>query len=164
MSELESIRLIRRKAMLLAVLGILVSGILVAAVTAVPIYQSSREGLESSTLMGIEAQGAALDNLVQHYKGVARQVTSRTEIRRRLESYVDGEMSLEAVIDYSRPRLADALGISRALVGMQRLGPFGEVVVDTGETGEVPPVSALDELDDVESRLVQFEGRTLWRT
>ncbi|MFW6322984.1 MAG: diguanylate cyclase domain-containing protein [Guyparkeria sp.] len=164
MSEPESIRLIRHKAMLLAVVGILVSGILVAAVTAVPIYQSSREGLESSTLMGIEAQGAALDNLVRHYEGVARQVTSRTEIRRRLESYVDGEMSLEAVIDYSRPRLADALGISRALVGMQRLGPFGEVVVDTGETGEVPPVSALDELDDVDSRLVRFEGRTVWRT
>ncbi|MFN2381266.1 MAG: diguanylate cyclase domain-containing protein [Guyparkeria sp.] len=164
MPEFASIRAIRHKAILLAVLGILVSGILVAVVTAVPIYQSSREGLERSTLMGIQAQGAALDNLVQRYEGVARQVTSRTEIRRRLEAYVQGEMPIETLAAYSAPRLADALGTSPALVGIKRLGPFGEVIVDEGVTAEVPEYSVLDDLDGVQSRLVQFEDRIIWRT
>ncbi|MFI9651429.1 diguanylate cyclase domain-containing protein [Guyparkeria halopsychrophila] len=164
MSELNAIRLIRRKAILLAVLGILVSGILVAVVTAVPIYQSAREGLERSTLMGVQAQGAALNNLVQRYEGIARQVTSRTEIRRRLAAYVQGEMSIEALAAYTAPRLADALGTAPALVGIKRLGPFGEVIVDEGLTAEAPDHSILDDLDDVQSRLVQFEDRIIWRT
>ncbi|MFO7808989.1 diguanylate cyclase domain-containing protein [Guyparkeria sp.] len=164
MPELNAIRLIRRKAMLLAVLGILVSGILVAVVTAVPIYQSAREGLERSSLMGIQAQGAALNNLVQRYEGVARQVTSRTEIRRRLQAYVEGEMSIESLSAYTAPRLADALGTSGALVGIKRLGPFGEVIVDEGVTADVPGHSILDEMDGVQSRLVQFEDRIIWRT
>jgi len=57
MPERHAIREIRRKAMLLAVLGIFLSGILVAVVTAVPMYQSARDGLERSTLMGLQAQG-----------------------------------------------------------------------------------------------------------
>ncbi len=164
MPELDAIRLIRRKAMLLAVLGILVSGTLVAVVTAVPIYQAAREGLERSTLMGIQAQGAALDNLVQRYEGVARQITSRTEIRRRLETYVQGEMSIEALAAYTAPRLTDALGTSPALVGIKRLGPFGEVIIDEGLTAEAPEHSILDDLADVQSRLVTFEDRIIWRT
>lgn len=164
MPELAAVHRIRRQAMLLAVLGVFVSGILVALVTAVPLYQSSREGLEHSTLMGIRAQGAALDNLVQRYEGIARQVTSRTEIRRRLEAYVDGRLSMEALAEYSAPRLADALDTSPALVGIRRLGPFGEEIVDEGVTAEVPEYTALDELDDVRSELVRFENRIVWRT
>ncbi|WP_322521765.1 sensor domain-containing diguanylate cyclase [Guyparkeria halophila] len=163
MRELAAIRLIRRKAMLLAVLGVFVSGILVAVVTAVPMYQSARDGLERSTLMGIQAQGAALDNLVQRYEGVARQVTSRTEIRRRLESYVDGELSLDRLVAFTQSHVSDAVDSSPALVGIKRLGPFGEVIVDAG-AGEMPGLSMLVELDDIESRLVRSGDRIIWRT
>ncbi|MFW6322610.1 MAG: diguanylate cyclase domain-containing protein [Guyparkeria sp.] len=163
MPERFSIRQIRRKAMALAVLGVLVSGVLVALVTAVAIYQSARDGLERSTLMGIQAQAVALDNLVQRYEGIARQVTSRTEIRNRLIDYAAGERSFEELVEFTEPRLGDALGSSRALVGLKRLGPFGEVVVDAGETADVPDHSALDGMTEVESRLVPFDGRIVWR-
>lgn len=163
MPELNVIRVIRRKAMLLAILGIFISGILVAAVTAVPMYQSAREGLERSTLMGIQVQGAALDNLVQRYEGVARQVTSRTEIRRRLGSYVDGEIALDRLVAFSQPRLSDALDSSPVLTGIKRLGPMGEVIVDAG-VGEMPDLSMLVDLDNIESRLVRFGDRVIWRT
>ena len=163
MPELNVIRMIRRKAMLLAILGIFVSGVLVAAVTAVPMYQSAREGLERSTLMGIQVQGAALDNLVQRYEGVARQVTSRTEIRRRLGSYVDGEVALDRLVAFTQPRLSDALDSSPVLTGIKRLGPFGEVIVDAG-VGEMPDLSMLVDLDNIESRLVRFGDRVIWRT
>lgn len=164
MPELDAIRLIRRKAVLLAVLGILVSGILVAVVTAVPIYQSSREGLERSTLMGIQAQGAALDNLVQRYEGVARQITSRTEIRHRLAAYVDGEISHEDLVAFTAPRLSDALDSSPALVGIERLGPFGELVVEAGVGGEAPSLSMLDDLTGIESHLVELDDGIVWRS
>ncbi len=158
-----SIRQIRRKAVGLAVLGVLVSGVLVALVTAVAIYQSARDGLERSTLMGIQAQAVALDNLVQRYEGIARQVTSRTEIRNRLAAYAQGNLGFDELVEFTEPRLGDALGSSRALVGLKRLGPFGEVIVDAGETGGVPEHSMLDELSEVESRLVPFDGRIVWR-
>lgn len=67
MPEFNAIRQIRRKAVVLAVIGILVSSLLVAVVTAIPMYQSAREALERSTLVGVQAQGTALDNLVQRY-------------------------------------------------------------------------------------------------
>ena len=132
MPERHAIREIRRKAMLLAVLGIFLSGILVAVVTAVPMYQSARDGLERSTLMGLQAQGAALDNLVQRYEGIARQVTSRTEIRRRLAQHVNGELSMERLVAFTSPRLAEALASEPALLGIKRLGPMGETIVDQG--------------------------------
>ncbi|KTG16950.1 MULTISPECIES: sensor domain-containing diguanylate cyclase [unclassified Guyparkeria] len=164
MPEVNTIRLIRRKAVLLAVLGIFISGVLVAAVTAIPIYQSARQGLERSTLMGIQAQGAALNNLVQRYEGVARQVTSRTEIRRRLEQYVNGQLSMGRLAAYTNPRLAEALESEPALLGIKRLGPMGEVIVDQGVGGEMPDLSRLADLRDTESRLVRLEGSVIWRT
>lgn len=164
MSELNAIRLIRRKAMLLAILGIFISGVLVAVVTAVPMYQSAREGLERSTLMGIQAQGAALDNLVQRYEGIARQITSRTEVRRRLEQYADGELSMDRLVSYSNPRLAEALESEPALRGIKRLGPMGEVIVDQGVGGVMPDLSRLADVRDIESRLVRIEGTVIWRT
>lgn len=164
MPEFNAIRLLRRKAVLLAVLGILVSGVLVAVVTAIPMYQSAREGLERSTLMGIQAQGAALDNLVQRYEGVARQVTSRTEIRRHLELYVDGGLSMDQLVSFTRPRLAEALESEPALLGIKRLGPMGETIVEQGVSGEMPDLSRLAGLTGTESRLVRFEGSVIWRT
>ena len=164
MPERHAIREIRRKAMLLAVLGIFLSGILVAVVTAVPMYQSARDGLERSTLMGLQAQGAALDNLVQRYEGIARQVTSRTEIRRRLAQHVNGELSMERLVAFTSPRLAEALASEPALLGIKRLGPMGETIVDQGLEGEMPDLSRLADLNDTESRLVQHQGSVIWRT
>ena len=163
MPDLLAVRRIRHKAMLLAVLGILVSGVLVTLVTAIPIYQSAREGLERSTLMGLQAQARAVDNLVQRYEGVARQVTSRTEIRRRLDAYVAGDLSFGELLRFSQPRLADALESSEPLVGIHRVGPMGETVVEVGTTASIPPPADLDRLREVESRLIPFDGRLLWR-
>ncbi len=164
MPDLDAIRLIRRKAILLAVLGILVSGVLVAAVTAIPIYQSAREGLERSTLMGIQAQGAALNNLVQRYEGVARQITSRTEIRRRLERYVSDELPMDRLVTFTAPRLAEALESEPALRGIKRLGPMGEVIIEQGVDGEMPDLSRLTDLRGAESRLVRLGDSVIWRT
>ncbi|MCL7745227.1 sensor domain-containing diguanylate cyclase [Guyparkeria hydrothermalis] len=164
MTEVNAIRLIRRKAMLLAILGIFVSGVLVAVVTAVPMYQSAREGLERSTLMGVQAQGAALDNLVQRYEGIARQITSRTEIRRHLERYVDGELPIGQLVSFTNPRLAEALESEPALRGIKRLGPMGEVIVDQGDGGVMPDLSRLSDLHGIESQLVRVDGTVIWRT
>ncbi|MGM0516489.1 MAG: diguanylate cyclase domain-containing protein [Pseudomonadota bacterium] len=163
MPEFLAVRQIRHKAMLLAMLGILVSGVLVALVTATPIYQSAREGLERSTLMGLQAQAQALDNLVQRYEGIARQVTSRTEIRKRLAAYATGSLSLEELVAFTEPRLVDALESSPALKGIVRLGPMGETIVDAGATAAIPDTTSIKGLPAVESRLVRFDGRLVWR-
>jgi len=163
MPELFAVRRIRHKAMLLAMLGILVSGVLVALVAAIPIYQSAREGLERSTLMGLQAQAQALDNLVQRYEGIARQVTSRTEVRNRLAAYATGRLSGEELVAFTEPRLADALASSPALEGIVRLGPMGETIVDVGATAAIPDTISIEALSAVESRLVRFDGRLVWR-
>ncbi|HER34943.1 MAG TPA: hypothetical protein ENO19_05705, partial [Halothiobacillaceae bacterium] len=164
MPEFNAIRQIRRKAVVLAVIGILVSSLLVAVVTAIPMYQSAREALERSTLVGVQAQGTALDNLVQRYEGVARQVTARTEIRHRLKRYDEGEVSLDALVAFTAPRLGEALASEPALVGIKRLGPMGETIVELGVSGESPDLARLADLTGIESRLVGFDGGVIWRT
>jgi diguanylate cyclase (GGDEF)-like protein/PAS domain S-box-containing protein len=163
MPELLAVRRIRHKAMLLAMLGILISGVLVALVAAIPIYLSAREGLERSTLAGLQAQARALDHLVQRYEGIAGQVTSRTEIRERLAAYAGGKLSRDELVAFTEPRLIDALEGSPALAGIVRLGPMGEVIVAAGTTAPVPDVTSIEGLTSVESRLLRVEDRLVWR-
>ncbi len=156
-----SFRAQRRRLLGMVILAILVTGVLVTLVTAFPLYQSSREAMERVTVVATWAHGEAIAHLEDHFESVAEQFTSRTEIRRRLEWYADGELSLEALIEFTRPRLLDAKASASGVAGMIRLAPNGEVVVREGLTEGAE--ATLDALAGGGSRVVRVDDTLLWR-
>lgn len=132
--ETQRIALIRKRILLIALLGILATGLVASLSTSIPFYYSARNNLEQITLTGVQNQASVIDNLLDKYQDLARQFTGRTEIRIRLERYHEGRMSLAEVSAFSEPRLKEAMNLSDELLGLVRLGAKGEVLVRIGQT------------------------------
>ncbi|MGM0554691.1 MAG: diguanylate cyclase domain-containing protein [Pseudomonadota bacterium] len=156
-----SFRAQRRRLLGMVILAILVTGVLVTLVTAWPLYQASREAMERVTVVATWAHGEAIARLEGQFESVAEQFTSRTEIRRRLEWYADGELSLEELITFTRPRLLDAKNSAPGVAGMMRLGPNGEVVVREGLTED--PDEVPDPPSGTGNGTVRVDETLLWR-
>jgi len=139
--DFTQIALIRKRILLIALVGVLTTGLVASLSTIIPFYFSARDNLEQITLANVQRQASILNNLLEKYQDLAGQFTSRSEIRLRLERYVDGEMTLEAVRAYSEPRLKDAMRLSDELLGLTRLGPKGEVLVDIGKTATISEIN-----------------------
>ncbi|MDT8878581.1 EAL domain-containing protein [Halomonas saccharevitans] len=154
----------RRRIVALATLGILVTGALVGLSTAWPLYQAHRQGLETITLVSASAQAETLDHLLARYRDVARQIASRTELRRRLEDLVEGAAASRdergALSAFMAPRLVDAMLPSPDLVGLVRLGPAGEPLVTIGRVPESLPATDATAVDG-QARLVPAEEGVL---
>jgi len=146
----------------LAALGVLLTGLLVGLSTAVPLFHTAREGVEQTTLVSTTAQADALDNIVVRYRDIARQFTSRTEIRRRLQAYADGDLPMATLREYTEPRLRDPMGQSDAMAGLVRLGPAGETVVELG-LAAVPEEPETVFADTLHTAMVVLEGQPLVR-
>lgn len=132
--ETRRIALIRKRILLIALIGIVTTGLVASLSTSIPFYYSARNNLEQITLIGIQNQASAIDNLLDKYQDLARQFTGRTQIRITLEKYHKGQMSLAEVNAFSEPRLKEAMNLSDELLGMVRLGVNGEILVKIGQT------------------------------
>ena len=132
--DFTQIAVIRKRILLISLLGVLTTGLVASLSTIIPFYFSARDNLEQLTLSNVQHQASAVNNLFEKYRDLAGQFTSRSEIRLRLEQYVDEKMSLEDLAAYSEPRLKDAMRLSDELVGLTRLGSKGEVLVNIGKT------------------------------
>lgn len=132
--ETHRIALIRKRILLIALMGILATGLVASLSTSIPFYYSARNNLEQITLTGVQSQASAIDNLLDKYQDLAQQFTGRTEIRVRLERYHAGNMSLADVSAFSEPRLKEAMNLSDELLGLVRLGVKGEVLARIGQT------------------------------
>ncbi|WP_445003846.1 diguanylate cyclase domain-containing protein [Halomonas mongoliensis] len=130
------IRRMHRRVRTLAALGILTTALLAGLATALPFYHSARSGIEHIYQLSLEAHAESLHHQFRHYQEVTRQLAGRTEIRRRLEEYARGEISLEAVSAYSTPRLADSMAQASQIAGLLRQGPDHETIA---RLGQVPP-------------------------
>ncbi|HKM15240.1 MAG TPA: diguanylate cyclase [Marinospirillum sp.] len=132
--ETHRIALIRKRILLIALMGVLATGLVASLSTSIPFYYSARNNLEQITLTGVRSQASVIDNLLDKYQDLAQQFTGRTEIRVRLERYHAGNMSLADVSAFSEPRLKEAMNLSDELLGLVRLGVKGEVLARIGQT------------------------------
>ena len=124
--------------------GIVITGLLVGLATAIPLYQHSREHNEAAMGFQVRSQAQALGQLLEKYRDVAQQFSSRTQIRAQLEAYNRGEIELTALIDYTVPRMADALRQTDNVVGLLRLDASQQAAVPIGEIPEDLPWQGLN--------------------
>jgi len=124
-------------------------------------FFSAREHVEQTALDSLQTRAEAINNLLASYQDIARQFTSRTEIRRRLEAYAAGNLSFDELAAYTRPRLQDPMRKLPDLLFMRRYGPGLEPIVSLGynpgpapERVEQPGVSIIS-LPGSEDYLIQ---------
>lgn len=83
-----------------------------------------------------------LEGVLARYRDLARQSASRTAIRKRQAAYLQGKVSREALVAFSAPKLADAMEANKALVGISRFAPDGQLLFGVGE--QLPPALLRD--------------------
>jgi len=136
MAEHETKRL-QSRIMAFAMLGILLTGVIVGLATGIPLYRDARSSAEQAAAFNVEVRALAVGQLIGKWRDVAQQVTSRRAIRDMLDQYLAGEVGLKRLQAFTAPKLADALSENRDAVALTRLGPKGQVLVHLGRP--LPP-------------------------
>lgn len=131
---------LQRRILAFAMLGILLTGLVVGLATGVPLYLQGRQHGEEALHSQVHGQTQAIGQYFHKLTDVAMQLTSRSVIRDRLEQYNRGEVSREDLVAFSAPRLQDALGQSADVAGLVRLDAAGHPAVTLGL---MPPHNSL---------------------
>jgi diguanylate cyclase (GGDEF)-like protein len=71
--------------------------------------------------------------VLESHFDIANQMASRTAIRHKLLAYERGEVGLEELVRFSRPKLADGLLASESAHGVSRFDARGEKLIELGE-------------------------------
>lgn len=105
----------------------------VAMATIIPLLdrlaRSEQAGLEHVAATKAQAVG----EWFRRAEDLARQITSRSQIRQALEDFNAGRLSRDAFVAFVRPKLLDAMRRSGDVVGITRLSPDDQPLVSCGE-------------------------------
>lgn len=149
---------LQRRILLLATIGVMITGLVVGIVTLGHLHLQSRNYNENAMALQVHGQAQAMAQLLDRYCDVARQISSRSQIRDQLERYNSGTASLDSVRDFSVPRLVDALAYTPDLAGMLRLSRGGAVVASLGAV----PLEELWQSWHFDPSRVQITGPYTW--
>jgi diguanylate cyclase (GGDEF)-like protein/PAS domain S-box-containing protein len=116
---------------LVSVLLVLLTGILVSLISIVPMNHSVRQQTEATSIANAQARQISIENILVAYQALAIQFTSRTEIRKRLEAWQQGRLTLKDLRAYSLPRLQEPADQVEHLAAMVRISQ-GEVIAALG--------------------------------
>ncbi len=127
---------LQKRIRVFAVLGSLLTGLVVGLATAIPLYRNARAHSEALMQFQVRSQAQTIGHFLGRLDDVTMQFTSRSQIRDRLEQYDRGKVSLRDVAAYTAPRLQDALTQSGDVAGLVRLDSSGTMIV---QLGVMPP-------------------------
>lgn len=134
LSSTQYIQKVHARIRLLVALGIVGTAILVGLAATYPLYRVSASNFEEVAQLNAESQAEAIRNQLLRFQDVARQFSSRTEIRRALDDYKKGTISLEELQNFTTPRLLDAVTQAVDVVALIRLGPNDEEIAHVGDS------------------------------
>lgn len=119
-----------------ALIGILVSGLLITGIGIVPLYRQLREYRTDTLIHQLTVRTLIANEVVSKMKSVAFQITSRSALRTALTDYNQGRMTLDSLRAFSYAKIEDALLISDSVQGIVRLARDGQTVASVGR--EIP--------------------------
>lgn len=132
MAPVDAERL-RRNIVLYAILAMVMVGVVVAALAITPLALRLHDEAQASLRHELTLKMLAGGEVVSRAIGLAQQVTSRTVIRQKLESYNRGEVGLDELRNFTADKLADALSLSPDMLGVVRVAADGQVVASLGQ-------------------------------
>jgi len=125
-------RRLQRRLLVYSSLAVLVISILIAAASVYPLYRHLRDRHQQALEHLVHSRARNVSQLLQHFQDVARQITSRSAIRRSLERYNAGEIDYRELVAFSTAKLGDALLSSDSVVAIARYDVRGRQVVQVG--------------------------------
>ncbi len=133
------VQIVRISVILMALLtGALVVVILLPVRSALELREEREFGVRAR-LVCSEVEGY-FDQSVQ----LALQVPSRTRIREELVAYLSGEGTRQSYIDFTQPKLQDAVDASPGMVAVFRYAPDGRPLIGAYTTSDELPEVILD--------------------
>jgi PAS domain S-box-containing protein len=123
---------LQRSIIIYSALGIFVIGVVVAFVSIIPLFNRLKENAEQNLSFAVKNRTLAVEEYLTRAKDVALQITSRTRIRDYLEAYNKGKIGLEELVNFTAPKLVDAMNLSAEVKGIARLDQEGNLVVQVG--------------------------------
>ena len=123
---------LQRSIIIYSALGILVIGVIVAFVSITPLFNHLKKNADQNLSFAVKTGTLAIEEYLTRAKDVALQITSRSRIRDYLEAYNKGQISLEELVNFTAPKLADAMNLSAEVSGIARLDQKGNLVVQVG--------------------------------
>jgi signal transduction histidine kinase/CheY-like chemotaxis protein len=123
---------VRRSIVRSSALGILIIGVIVALVSILPLYSRLRSSQENSLIHAVTVRTMAVEEYLSRARDITLQITSRTQIRKKLENFNQGSISLAELRDFSGDKLVDAMKLSDEVVGITRLSTKGKPLVHIG--------------------------------
>ncbi|MGE4295857.1 MAG: hypothetical protein AB7E49_09165, partial [Campylobacterales bacterium] len=139
---------LKRKILIRAVLVALSIGAVIIVAVVPPLYRELKDQNIQALSHLLKTRQLLANQALSQMQEVARQITSRSMIRDKLVIYNAGQMDLQALQNYTRPLLQDALDKSRHALGIRRLDSQGRAVVEVGK-----PLPATLETPNGELRL-----------
>ncbi|MGC9385837.1 MAG: diguanylate cyclase domain-containing protein [Hydrogenovibrio sp.] len=132
----------QRRIQIAIIASLLATALLVTLSLTIPFFHSAKQQIEQVYLTSAKAQAAAINNQLARYQSLANQFTSRTEIRKRLEAYLNGRMTFKDTQAYSQPRLLEPMKKIRDLDVMIRMTAQGEALVSLNRSDyDLPPLN-----------------------
>ncbi len=132
---------LQTRILLLALTGLLITGLVGAGATVVAYYGEGREKAEMSQQARVHNQSLAVSQYLDRLVDISQQITSRSRIRQELRAWQEGRRERAELQAFSAPKLADALAPAGA-IGLRRVDHRLRTVV---RVGDHPPDATLAE-------------------
>ena len=150
----------RRTLLLKSSVGLFAVSFLLVLACILPLTQRLKSEQEKHLLFAIKSRTTSVELFLEKAIETTRQVTSRTQIRVKLEKYNRQEISLAELVDYTRPKLDDAINLSGNGIGVSRFDAHNNLTVSTGFP--IPPqywIFPTDQQDFLIKGLERIDGK-----
>lgn len=123
---------LQKSIMLYSALGIFTVSLIISIVSLLYFYQHLKDYAQSNLISAAKIRIMAVEEYLLRGKDIALMVANRTQVRKRLEQYNNGEISLNELKKYNQSALRDSLNISPEIAGISQLDRKGNLVVACG--------------------------------
>lgn len=124
-----------------------------------PLIDYLRETHAASIELALQNSVGRLRGIIRNHEDLARQAASRTAIRLKQAAYLRGEVSREALVAFSQPKLADALQANTEILAIARYAPDGDRLFAVGEAVDPALAEQCDPIRLAAVRLLPITGR-----
>ena len=132
MSDKSISEKLQKSIVVYSVIGTLAISVIIALVSIVPLFNNLKEKIDRDPLFAVKTRTMAVEEYLTRAKDIALQVTSRTIIRDYLEIYNRGKIGLDELVNFTAPKLVDAMNLSGEVEGISRLDHKAILVVQVG--------------------------------
>ncbi len=150
----------RRTLLFKSSIGLFTVSILLVLACLLPMTQRLKSEQERHFVFEIKSRRATVEIFLEKAIETTKQVTSRTQIRTMLEKYNRVEISLQELVDFTKPKLDDAINFSGNGVGVSRFDAHNNLAVSTGIP--IPPqywIFPTDQQDYLVDGLEMIDGK-----